>query len=242
MSAKDILIKPIDAKTANELVKKIHYSRKVVPNSQLHLGVFYAGKLEGVMQFGPSLNKKGTINLVEQTSWNGFIELNRMAFSEALPKNSESRALGVAMRYLKKFAPQIEWVVSFSDACQSGDGTIYRASGFVLTNIKKNNHLALNPYTGEVMDEITAHHRKMAKEFRTWQPLVGFQLRYVYFLNPKAKKRLTVPVIPFDQIAKQGVTMYRGKRPDSVITNTSSFHDETGGVNPTSGLHDLSGD
>ena len=34
------------------------------------------------MQFGPSINKKGTIRLVRNTKWNGFIELNRMAFSE----------------------------------------------------------------------------------------------------------------------------------------------------------------
>jgi hypothetical protein len=82
----------------------------------------------------------------------------------------------------------------------------------------------------------------MSKEFRTWKSLVGFQLRYVYFLNPEAKERLTAPIIPFSEIAKQGATMYRGKRPDSVITNTSSFHDETGGVTPTSGLHNLSGE
>jgi hypothetical protein len=239
MSAKDILVKPIDAKTANDAVKRIHYSGKVVPNSQLHLGVFYAGKLEGVMQFGPSINKKGTINLVEGTTWNGFIELNRMAFSEALPKNSESRAISIAMRYLKKYAPHIEWVISFADGTQCGDGTIYRASGFYLTAIRPNDALRENPETGEQMHVISAHHKKMSKEFRTWKSLVGFQLRYVYFLNPEAKQRLTAPVIPFSEIAKQGATMYRGKRPDSVITNTSSFHDETGGVNPTSGLQTM---
>jgi hypothetical protein len=67
--------------------------------------------------------------------------------------------------------------------------------------------------------------------------LGGYQLKYIYFLNPQAKNRLTVPILDYSEIANQGATMYRGKRPDSVITNTSSFHDETGGVNPTSGLH-----
>lgn len=32
----------------------------------------------------------------------------------------------------------IEWVVSFADATQCGDGTIYRASGFLLTGIREN--------------------------------------------------------------------------------------------------------
>ena len=40
------------------------------------------------MQFGPSINKKGTIRLVQNTKWDGFIGLNRMAFSGKLPRNS----------------------------------------------------------------------------------------------------------------------------------------------------------
>jgi hypothetical protein len=236
MSAKNILVKPIGATEANGFVIKTHYSGKVVPNSQLHLGVYYLGKLEGVMQFGPSINKKGTINLVEGTGWNGFIELNRMAFSDVLPKNSESRAIGIAMRYLKKYAPQIEWVVSFADGTQCGDGTIYRASGFYLTAIRSNDALRRNPKTGEQMHVISAHHKKMSAEFRNWEAIPGFQLRYIYFLNSKAKERLTVQILPFSEIAKMGATMYRGLRPDSV-SNTPSFQEGTGGANPTSGLH-----
>jgi hypothetical protein len=90
------------------------------------------------MQFGPSLDKRKIQGLVKDTGWNEFIELNRMAFSDKLPRNSESRAISIAMKMLKKYAPHIKWVISFADACQCGDGTIYRASGFVLTGIKEN--------------------------------------------------------------------------------------------------------
>jgi hypothetical protein len=102
MSAKDIRLKPISAALANDFVKKTHYSGKVVPNSQIHIGVYYFGKLEGVMQYGPSLKKKQMLGLVDGTNWDGFIELNRMAFSDALPKNSESRAIGISLKILKK--------------------------------------------------------------------------------------------------------------------------------------------
>jgi hypothetical protein len=67
-SAKDLIVKPIKAADANRLVKKMHYSGKVVPNSQLHLGVFWQGHIEGVMSFGPPINKKGTINIVARTT------------------------------------------------------------------------------------------------------------------------------------------------------------------------------
>ena len=134
-SAKDIIVKPIKSAAANALVKRIHYSGKVVQNSQLHFGVFLNGKLEGVMSFGPSMDKRKIQGLVEGTSWSGFIELNRMAFSDMLPRNSESRAMSIAFKLIKKHYPHIEWVISFADGAQCGDGTIYRASGFVLTGL-----------------------------------------------------------------------------------------------------------
>ncbi len=141
MSAKDILLRPISAQEGNALVRRVHYSGKVVNNSQLHIGVFYQGRLEGAMQFGPSLDKRKIQGLVEGTGWNEFIELNRMAFTDALPRNSESRALSIAMRLLRKHAPHIKWVVTFADGAQCGDGAIYRAAGFVLTSIKRNNQM-----------------------------------------------------------------------------------------------------
>ena len=152
--AKDILLKPITAQQANELVRRVHYSGKVVNNSQVHIGVFYRGRLEGAMQFGPSLDKRKIMGLVEGTGWNEFIELNRMAFSDVLPRNSESRALGIAFRILKKHAPHLKWIVSFADATQCGDGTIYRAAGFVLTGIKNNAGTYKLP-SGEVCNVVT---------------------------------------------------------------------------------------
>ena len=213
-SAKDVRLQPISASDANRFIKRQHYSGKVVQNSQLHLGAFLNGKLEGAMQFGPGINKRGQINLVEGTSWNGFIELNRMAFSDKLPRNSESRCIGYAMRLLKKHYPQLEWVVSFADGTQCGDGTIYRASGFYLTDIRVNQALRINPETGEPMHSISAYHLgpEMKKRWGTWQPAQGYQLRYIYFLNPKAKDRLAVPILPFKKIDEMKARMYKGER------------------------------
>jgi hypothetical protein len=238
MSAKDLLVKPISSREANELIKKLHYSGKVVNNSQLHMGVFYAGKLEGCLQFGPSLDKRKIQGLVKDTPWNGFLELNRMAFSDVLPKNSESRAIGVAMRLLKKHAPHLEWVISFADATQCGDGTIYRASGFKLTAVKQNGHLAKLP-DGSVIHDMTLKSNPTSprpelggKSFFDvtggkfdWnaylraaggEVIPGFQLRYIYFLKPEAATRLAVPILPFSAIDDAGARMYLGSRPESI--------------------------
>ena len=153
-TAKDIRVAPISAKDAADLVRRVHYSGKVVQNSQLHFGVFLDGRLEGAMQFGPSLDKRKIQGLVRDTGWNNFIELNRMAFSDRLPRNSESRALGVAFRLIRKHYPHIEWIISFADGTQCGDGTIYLASGFVLTAIKKNDQIWAAP-EGETFSRVS---------------------------------------------------------------------------------------
>jgi hypothetical protein len=218
--AKDLVVQPIASAAAREFVKKHHYSGKVAANSQLHLGVFWKGKLEGVMQFGPSLDKSKVVGLVKDTGWNDFLELNRMAFSDVLPKNSESRAISVAMRLIKKHKPNVEWVISFADGAQCGDGTIYRASGFVLTQIRKNKTILRMPDGSAVADiSLNISGRKDGKTAGWWKkngavPIEGHQLRYIYFLNAEAKDRLTVPILPFSAIADAGAKMYRGERLD----------------------------
>jgi hypothetical protein len=241
MKAKDIIVKPISRKDAAKIVKTCHYSGKVVQNSQLHLGVFLNGKCGGAMQFGPSLRKDQMKPLVEGTSWNGFLELNRMAFADWLPRNSESRAIAIAMRLIRKAYPHIEWVVSFADGTQCGDGTIYRASGFVLTSVKKNSSMWEHFETGKKRQDMQFFHSGTLGERKSgkWRKLHGFMLRYIYFLNPEARSRLTVPILPFSEIDKRGAGMYLGKpkRASSETSDTADFQSDKGGATPTDALH-----
>lgn len=152
--AKEIVVKVIPKKIADDFVKKHHYSGKVVQNSQLHFGAFLDNRLHGVLQYGPSMDKKKVIGLVKGTGWNEFVELNRMAFDDYLPRNSESYCIGKTLRMIKKNAPQIKWVISFADGCSCGDGTIYRASNFILTGIRENKTILQFP-TGDKIAAMT---------------------------------------------------------------------------------------
>lgn len=260
-TAKDIRVAPISAQDASALVRRVHYSGKVVNNSQLHLGVFLDGRLEGAMQFGPSLDKRKIMGLVAGTGWNEFMELNRMAFSDRLPRNSESRALGVAFRMIRKHYPHLKWVISFADGTQCGDGTIYRASGFVLTGINPSENLVRLP-NGSVIHKMTLesnpdsprpelggrsyyaitggkYNLKAYVAAVRGTILPGFQLRYLYFLAPECLKRLSVPVIPFSEIERRGAAMYLGKRLTGGGSPDSGTPAPTGGggASPTPPLH-----
>jgi hypothetical protein len=234
---KDIIVKVIPAAIANDFVRKNHYSGKVVPNSKLHFGAFLDNSLHGVCSFGSPMDRSKVITLVRTSNktknqkWNEMLELNRMAFDDYLPKNSESRVLSVCFRLLRKNAPHVKWIISFSDATMSGDGTIYRATGFKLTQIKENSTIWVFP-DGERIASLTLTNggdlqsrRKICerygaeftskasmKPFRDIgaRPAEGYQLRYIYILDKTA--RLAVPEIPFSKIDEIGAGMYLGEK------------------------------
>lgn len=227
--AKEIKIKVIPSKIANEFIKEHHYSGKIVNNSVLHFGAFLGNVLHGVMSFGSPLDKRKVIGLVvdkngEPCKWNEMLELNRMAFDEKLPRNSESRAISIAIKLLKKNAPHIKWILSFADGTQCGDGTIYRASGFKLTNIKENNQIweivggnktrnrTINRVSVSKGKNILKDGASSMKQFVDlgYKPLEGYQLRYIYIIDREYK--LSVQEVPYSDIDKLGVGMYKGKK------------------------------
>ena len=253
--AKNLVIKPISSQEASAVIRRLHYSGKIVQNSALHLGVFYTGQLEGAMQFGSPLDKRKMLGLVKGTGWNQMLELNRMAFSERLPRNSESRAMAVAFRLIKKHRPDIKWVLSFADGTQCGDGAIYRAAGFVLTAIKENKDLlrfpsgrvvhsmsiktsptAIIPEVGLSFHQISGGSSSMRVlcEKTGAVPLKGYQLRYVKFIDPTWADRLSVPTIPFGDIPP-AVRMYRGNKRQPI--EGAEVHSVSDGADPILTLH-----
>ena len=240
--AKEIIVKVIPAKIANEFVKKHHYSGKVVPNSTLHFGAFLDGKLHGVMSYGTSMDKRKVLPLVNGTLWNEMLELNRMAFDDYLPKNSESRCIAISIKLIKKNAPHIKWILSYSDGAQCGDGSIYRASGFDLTGIKENKTIL--EWNGKIIADKTLNNSNYKKigmsaglaKKQGAKPIDGFQLRYIYLIDKSCK--ITVPVIPFSKIDEMGAGMYKGKKitlaerrkcDNSITANAADFQSAEGG-------------
>lgn len=237
--AKDIILKVIPAKVANEFVKRWHYSGKYATSSLLHFGAFLDGEMHGVMSFGNPIDRRKLLPLVHTekgvpVQWTEFLELNRMAFDSYLPRNSESRSISIAVTLIKKNAPHIKWIVSFADGVQCGDGAIYRASGFVLTQIRESKNdlwktpknlgwneevahrIAIQGGKGGRIAELVLQKygtrnigvKRLVQDFGG-EVLNGYQFRYIYLIDKSC--RLTVPVIPFDKIDEAGAGMYKGE-------------------------------
>lgn len=238
-TVKDIRVKVIPRNIANDFVRRWHYSGKVVNNSKLHFGAFLDDVLHGVMSFGSPLDKSKVIGLVvdehgEPAKWNDMLELNRMAFDDVLPQNAESRCISVAIRLIKRNAPNIRWILSFADGTQCGDGTIYRASGFKLTGFSCGSMWYLPEHLHALNGGPVAHRIKIqckssaisryilsqtngknltveecAKRFGGYI-MQGYMLRYIYIIDKNY--HLNVPEIPFSEIQARGAGMYKGEK------------------------------
>ena len=223
---KDIKIKLIKKKDADKIIIKHHYSQKVTTNSQLNFGVFQNNVLLGALQYGPSIDKRRVSQSIG-VNMNEYLELNRLAICDTLGKNAESRCLGITLRIIKKKYPHIRCILSFADACQCGDGAIYRASNFKLHSFKKNisqiylsdedflflkkfiKNIKLKVVAKKTLDSFNYKGKYLSSYLKSSKPLSGYQMKYIYYYDKNLESRN--PFISFDKIPSD-VKMYKGKK------------------------------
>jgi len=207
-----VRLEPIESWAAREFISTHHYSGRAYSKSRLHFGCFLGGKLIGVLQWGPSIDTRRTLCLVPGTRWDGYLELNRMAFLDDTPHCVESRCLSVAARLIQKGAPHIGWLLSYADGCQCGTGASYRGAGWLLTGIRENTTLWRTP-DGRIVSDIgirstpslatrlgCGRGTRREMEAAGLRVLPGRQYRYMRMLTSEARSRLAVPVLPYSDI------------------------------------------
>lgn len=146
-------VKEIPSKEARDIVKRYHYSGKVVANSKIHLGLFRDGILVGCLQYGPPMNGKKTSDKILKDV--EMMELNRMVMADTEPRNSESQAISCCNKWLKKNT-NIKYILSFSDGKEGNVGYIYQA-----TNWKYIGYMLSDSFyelDGEIVHSVTVWH------------------------------------------------------------------------------------
>ena len=236
-SAKQLRLDPIDGAVARRFIAAHHYSGTNAGSQYLYLGVFDGKALVGAMSWGRAIDIRNANTILEGAKWKSILELGRLAMVNETPPNSESRMLGVAVREIARRYPHVELLQSYADATQCGDGTIYRASGFLLMQVKPNGQIWEKD--GHRIFRITftkfetlAGQQSMLRRLGLdsshperastavlasagYKLLPGFQLRYVKPLRPGVRERLTLPVLPYSEIDRLGAGMYLGRPKDS---------------------------
>jgi len=207
--AKSFYVEELPATVAIGVIRSLHYSGTHVNNSRVHLGV-YAGSprrwLVGVLQLGPMLNPGCQEKVVAGTGRREYLELNRMWLSAEMPRNSESRAISHAIKYIRAAHPEVKWIQSFADERCGRLGAVYQAANFEYLGFHWSRFFWLD---GEWFHEIkmtnTAQpgvrgallqanaHRAETYRFR--------QFRYIFFLDRRSRRGLGFTPKPYPKPA-----------------------------------------
>lgn len=195
-------IRTIPRAVAADIIRRHHYSGRIVNNSYVHLGVFMEGVLMGALQFGYAMNPASGKSIVTGTGNREYLELNRMWIDDAVPGNGESTALSYAIRYIKRVLPQVGWIQSFADERCGGAGIVYQAANFIYCGCHRTRFYELEgQWYHEMMQNRRAGGggralylqaniaRAVAHTFR--------QFRYLYFIDRRLMSALRLKVHPY---------------------------------------------
>lgn len=195
-------VKEVERDEANAVIVANHYSHKFYNNSLIHLGLFVDKQLRGVLQFGQAMNPQSMGGVVEGTQIDEYLELNRMWLDDGMPRNSESKAISYAVKFIRRKYPKIAWIQSFADERCGRLGVVYQASSFLYCGEHvstfweldgewyHNSMMTRNPNQAKAAAFLQEHKdRAKPHQFR--------QFRYVKPLKNWARRRLLLPVLPY---------------------------------------------
>ena len=199
-----LAVQPIPVLLARGLIERHHYLHSLPGRCKLAFGVFVGTRLLGALTLG--VGPLNAYSLVEGAEPDDCLTLTRLWLSDELPKNSESRGLGVVIRSLKRHTA-LKFLVSYADPAQGHLGTIYQATGWLYTGLSQATPLY------DIGDGRLYHSRSLSHSFGS-HGLAHFQRhgigvklvpqaakhRYIYFLDSGWLDRLTYPVMPYPKV------------------------------------------
>jgi hypothetical protein len=200
-AAQQLQGKPVPFSIARQLLEREHYLHSFPGGTKLAFGAFVGTRLLGALTLGAG--PANAYCLVNGATSDDCLTLTRLWLSDKLPKNSESRFLGIVIRALKRNT-SLKFLVSYADPAQGHLGTIYQATGWTYTGLSQATPLY------DIGDGRKYHSRSLSHSFGS-HGLAHFQRhginvklvpqeskhRYLYFLDPTWRARLRLPVLAY---------------------------------------------
>lgn len=190
-------IKPINYKTAMDVIVKNHYLHRKCPcsyafglyeYSDQSINLFDKERLVGVIIYGTPSSaplRKGICGSEETFN---VLELTRLWIEDGTPKNAESYLIGNTLKLVDK-----EIIVSYAEIQQGHVGTVYQATNWIYTGlsakrtdwvvegIDKHSQTIADKYTAKELREKYGDKFKMVDRPR--------KHRYIYINASKKRKR-----------------------------------------------------
>ncbi len=201
ITPKDLEVMVIPPLVARVIFERYHYLHSMPGGTVLCFGVFAAGKLYGALSLG--VGPKNAYRMVEGADRTDCLTLTRLWLDDVLPRNSESRVIGLVIRALRQNT-KITFLISYADPAEGHLGVIYQASNWIYTGVS-------DPQPKlDLGDGIPRHLRTVGSAFGTHSGKYfrehGLDIkfvpqsakhRYFFFVDPSWQNRLRVPVLPY---------------------------------------------
>ena len=198
----DFCVREIQRDKANGIIQRNHYSKKFYSATYIHLGVYIADELCGVLQFGYAMNPASAGSVVTGTGLNEYLELNRMWLNDFAPHCSESKALSRAIKFIRRKYPKIKWIQSFADERCGKFGAVYQAAGF--------RYYGEHDATFWTLEGVVYHNSLMTRDPKLSKSAAALQagkdravpsslrqFRYIYFMAPRFARGVRLEERPF---------------------------------------------
>ena len=188
----DIIVKECDNKTADDKLCQVHYSKKTTKN---RFKSFSVNGNKGFLQLGYGIRPRMKHTISKDITKDNYCEFDRMWLDDSLPKFSESKVIGLLLRYIKQAYPKIKFVITYADGSAGNIGIIYQATNaFYVGKIKVDFYVLAS---GERVHPVSMWHRHKTRAWKAMQELYpgikhitdNYQYRYLYILNKTMKKK-----------------------------------------------------
>lgn len=201
ISPRDITARIIPPAVARTLFERHHYLHSMPGGTRLCFGAFVGEVLLGALSLG--VGPRNAHRLIDGATADDGLTLTRLWLDDRLPKNSESRFLGLVFRALRRHT-SVKFVVTYADPAVDHVGYIYQATNWLYTGLSQAHPLL------DLGDGVPRHTRSVGSALGTYSARYlrreGLRVRtiprppkhrYIFFLDPAWRSRLRVPMLPY---------------------------------------------
>ncbi len=125
---KSLTVRRVNPSVVRSLIEREHYLHSMPASTRACFGVYLSGVLVGAVVF--TSGARQGYRILEACEPDQVVTLARLWLADSLPRNSESRVLGIVLRDLRR-TTRWKLVLSYADPSVGHVGVIYRASGWL---------------------------------------------------------------------------------------------------------------